>query len=427
VRDATGLATRLPDRPYMLNLCGDRYGFAVGFAAALLRGQVSLLPPNYTVDFVARLNAAYPGAYCLTDGAHGYQGMEAVVLADLLAAARAAGDAVDKAAVPRIPAAQCAALVFTSGSTGDPVAHEKSWGGLVADGTAEAAQLGIAPDSGFALLGTVPPQHMYGLETTVLMPLLAGLALVAEKPFYPADIRAGLAALPAPRGLVTTPVHLRTLLADHAPLPAADIVVCATAPLAQETAQQAEARFAAPLFEIYGCTEAGQVATRRTAQSASWRLFPGIGLERGPDGRTWVQGAHVEVAAPLGDVIEQHPDGTFLLLGRTSDMVNIGGKRTSLQSLNHHLNAIDGVRDGIFVLPDEGDANRTMAFAVAPSLSEAVILAALRTRMDPVFLPRPLVLLDALPRNSTGKITREAVRQLIARHVEGRLAKQAAQ
>jgi acyl-coenzyme A synthetase/AMP-(fatty) acid ligase len=66
-----------------------------------------------------------------------------------------------------------------------------------------------------------------------------------------------------------------------------------------------------------------------------------------------------------------------------------------------------------------------MAFAVAPGLTEASILAALRTRMDPVFLPRPLVLVDALPRNATGKVTRETVRELLARHVEGNPGKQA--
>ena len=60
-RDVRLLAQRLPDRPCILNLCSDRYQFAVGFAAALLRGQVSLLPPNYAADVVARLGRAYPG------------------------------------------------------------------------------------------------------------------------------------------------------------------------------------------------------------------------------------------------------------------------------------------------------------------------------------------------------------------------------
>ncbi len=421
VRDVRWLAARLPDRPYILNLCSDRYRFAVGFGAALLRGQISLLPPNYTPDFVARLGAGYPGLYCLGDGANEYPGVEAVAFSALMQGAGAAPEAAALADVPRIPSGQCAALVFTSGSTGNPVPHRKSWGGLVADGTAEAAQLGIAPGSGVAVLGTVPPQHMYGLETTVLMPMLAGLALVAEKPFYPADISARLGELPMPRALVTTPVHLRALLAGTEAVPAASLLVCATAPLAPELADEAESRFAAPLHEIYGCTEAGQVVSRRTARDRSWRLFPGIAMRREADGGVWVQGGHVEIAAPLADVIEENADGTFLLHGRMSDMVNIGGKRTSLQSLNHHLNAIPGVRDGVFVLPEEeGEGARTMAFVVAPGVSGESILKALRACMDPVFLPRPLVFVDALPRKSTGKITRDALRDLVRQHAESR-------
>ena len=78
------------------------------------------------------------------------------------------------------------------------------------------------------------------------------------------------------RGLVTTPVHLRVLLAEASELPAADFLLCATAPLSPQLAIEAEARFAAPLHEIYGCTEAGQIATRRPTQTQEWRTLPGV-------------------------------------------------------------------------------------------------------------------------------------------------------
>src|SRR5687767_15544824 len=96
------------------------------------------------------------------------------------------------------------------------------------------------------------------------MIMQGGLSMHAGRPFYPADIRAELAALPRPRGLVTTPVHLRALLSEAHDLPALDFLLCATAPLGLQLAATAETRFGAPLYEIYGCTEAGQVATRRT-------------------------------------------------------------------------------------------------------------------------------------------------------------------
>ena len=137
---------------------------------------------------------------------------------------------------------------------------------MVRSAAAEIDRLDLRTRPAMAVLGTVPPQHSYGLESTVLMAMQGGLALHAGRPFFPADIRAELRALPRPRCLVTTPTHLRVLLAEADELPALDFMLCATAPLSPQLAAQAEARFAAPLHEIYGCTEAGQVATRRTVR-----------------------------------------------------------------------------------------------------------------------------------------------------------------
>ncbi len=88
----------------------------------------------------------------------------------------------------------------------------------------------------------------------------------------------GVRILPRPRMLVTTPVHLRVLLAEAEAPPPVDLVLCATAPLAGQLAREAEARFARSLYEIYGCSEAGQIAARRTAVTEEWRCLDGITL-----------------------------------------------------------------------------------------------------------------------------------------------------
>jgi acyl-coenzyme A synthetase/AMP-(fatty) acid ligase len=261
-----------------------------------------------------------------------------------------------------------------------------------------------------ALVGTVPPQHVFGLEATVLMVMQGGFALHARRPFYPADVRAELASLPRPRGLVTTPVHLRVLLAEPDDLPPADFLLCATAPLSPQLAAQAEARFGAPLYEIYGCTESGGIASRRTTETGEWRAMRDVALRT--DGRgTWVKGGHVESEILLADVIELRGRAKFLLHGRTADLVNIAGKRTSLAHLNYHLNSIEGVRDGAFVVPEqEGEAvTRLAAYVVAPGLSSEALMNALRQRIDAAFLPRPLHFVEALPRNETGKLPRQAL------------------
>ena len=215
---------------------------------------------------------------------------------------------------------------------------------------------------------------------------------------------------------MTTPVHLRALLCEPGAMPAADRLVCATAPLAVQLAAEAEARFNAPLHEIYGCTEAGQLAVRRPVQSAAWRPYQNLRLRQDEEG-TWVGGGHVEDEILLNDVIELLSDDRFLLHGRHADMVNIAGKRTSLAYLNFQLNSIPGVRDGVFVMPEEESASavpRLTAFVVAPALGRDELLAALRRRIDAAFLPRPLKFVDALPRNATGKLPRAAITALAA-------------
>src|SRR5574340_20001 len=284
----------------------------------------------------------------------------------------------------------------------------KRWSNMVSNVRAEAERLGIG--AAHAILGTVPPQHMYGLESTVLMPLQSGAALHAGRPFYPADICTALADLPRPRVLVTTPYHLRALLDDPGALPAVDQLLSATAPLYPDLAREAETRFGAPLHEIYGCTETGQLASRRTTAGAEWQTLPDVRLRR--DGQAvWAEGGHIAMPIRLADVIEltgvDPASTTFLLHGRHADLINIAGKRTSLAYLNHHLNAIPGVLDGVFLLPREDSTEavgRLTALVVAPGLTPAALIQGLRERIDPIFLPRPLLFVDALPRNATGKL-----------------------
>jgi acyl-coenzyme A synthetase/AMP-(fatty) acid ligase len=125
-----------------------------------------------------------------------------------------------------------------------------------------------------------------------------------------------------------------------------------------------------------------------------------------------VQGGHVVVPTPLADILEVLEPSRFRLLGRSNDLINIAGKRNSLAHLNFHLNSTPGVADGAFWLPpDEADGTvaRLVAFVVAPGLAQAAlqeaVLAGLRPRVDPVFLPRRILAVPALPREpSTGKL-----------------------
>jgi acyl-coenzyme A synthetase/AMP-(fatty) acid ligase len=394
---ARALAAELPDARHAILLCEDRYRFLLGFCAAALRGQAVLLPPSGAPGCVADIAARHPGSHCVGD------------------------DAIDPCIAPLhdgatdVAAGALAVVGFTSGSTGTPAAHAKSWAAFHASTAQNMAALrGLWPAGDIAhFVATVPPQHMYGMELSVLLPLLADVAVHAGRPFFPHDIVRALHEAAAPRLLVTTPVHLRALLdacaadASLAPPPLAG-VVSATAPLPASLAAAAEARLGCEVREFFGSTETCVIASRRTARDDAWTPFPGVRLQPRPGG-TDVHAPHLPVPVTLADLVALDADGRFVLCGRDADLLEIAGKRASLGDLTRRLQSVEGVEDGVVFQLDADPVTgvrRLAALAVAPGLDEARILDALRDGIDPVFLPRPLRRVAALPRNATGKLPR---------------------
>ncbi len=414
VADVAALARELPPRPYVMNLCADRYLFAVTFAAAVSSGRTNLLPPARTPEAFARVAAGHPDSVAVFDGD------DAPPIENALRVRAHAGSATESSwPPPSIAGAHIAAITFTSGSTGEPLPQSKRWGSLVDGAAAEIIALGLDQESlaDVVLIGTVSPQHMYGLESTVLLALHGPCALAAEHPLHAEQIAAVLRRQSGRRVLVTTPVHLRALSELQVPLGAIDRIVSATAPLAAELAARCEALWDTRVLEVYGCTETGQVATRRTVEGPRWTTMRDVRVELREDG-FWALGGHIASAGPLADRLRLHDASSFELEGRLSDLVNVGGKRASLAGLTHVLLGVDGVRDGIFAVNErdaDGREPRLLALVVAPGRSKHEILAALRARIDPVFLPRPLVLVDRLPRNAQGKLPRAEVVALVSR------------
>jgi acyl-coenzyme A synthetase/AMP-(fatty) acid ligase len=409
-------AMLLPGK-HVLNVCHDRYRFMVGLAAVMTANKISLLPSTYTNETINQMLRFAPDVFCLNDADNDIN-LPQLRLSDL----SPKSEVHKNIPIPLLPGNLPVGYVFTSGSSGSPVPHLKRWAALVGSARSEAQRLGLFDGRKYTVLGTVPPQHMYGLESTILIVLQSGGALSSPQYFYPADIGSEFSSLPRPRLLVSTPIHLRALLSANICLPTADLLVSATAPLPQDLAQKAEASFEAPLQEIYGSTETGLIATRRTAQTDAWTLLPGLHLTKEAE-HLWVGGGHLAQKTEISDNLEVLNKEQFLLQGRAADLVNIAGKRSSLEYLNHQLNSIPEVQDGVFFMPEDGmpgSVSRLIAFVVARGVDAQLINTKLRERIDPAFLPRPLHMVDALPRNNTGKLPREALLALVtAYHKRG--------
>ena len=414
LRHVHGVAGQLRDVPFAagrfaVNLCEDRYRFIVALCAVALRGQATLLPPSRAPAAVDEVLAGHPDAWTIGDTELGLPPPRYWCLPERLPEVGGGAFA---------PADEALAVVgFTSGSTGRPQAHSKTWGSFRASTGQNLRALqdlwpGVAAP---AVVATVPPQHMYGMELSVLLPLLGHASVHVVRPLFPADVARALREAPGARLLVTTPVHLRALVGAGVALPPLAGIVCATAPLPQALAAEAEARFGCEVREFFGSTETCIVARRRTACEQAWSPLPGISLRPAQEG-TLVAGPHLAAPTLLADLVDLQPDGRFLLSGRSTDLLEIAGKRASLADLTRRLRAIPGVEDGVvFQLDADGPdgVRRIAALAVAPGVGEAAILAALRVGIDPVFLPRPLRTVAALPRSDTGKLPRAAMLRLL--------------
>jgi acyl-coenzyme A synthetase/AMP-(fatty) acid ligase len=408
--DAQALAADLPVGGHVVNLCRDRYWFAVALAACVLRGQVSLHTSDRAPEQLRRLADRFGGAVSVADDVEVPSPLRHLLIR------RRPGQAGTGMANPPVPPEQVAAIVFTSGSTGDPVGTPKTWGTLAERSRDAGARFGMRTDAPASIVGTVPPQHMYGFETTVLQPLHAPASSWSGSAFYPLDVQEALMAVPPPAILVTTPLQMRTLLEAGIRLPALDRVISATAPLDAALAAEAERRWDTRVFEIFGATEVGSIASRRTVEGDVWTAYDRIRFESASGDTVRVSAPHA-VPRELNDVVDLLDPARFRLLGRSSDIVKLGGRRASLAGLTSILNRIPGVRDGVFVAPDDLETRSTarlLAFVIAPDRAPGDILSSLREQIDPVFLPRRVVRVDALPRNELGKLPRDRLLALQA-------------
>ncbi len=391
-----------PVRPSLMPLC-SRYGdFMTVIAAGRDGGLPIILPNDADAAAVNRVIAEAGDVVVLAsrgDDVAGISGAREIVI---VPHGPADGDA---ASIATDGASGGGISLFTSGTTGRPVRHSHSFAMLEA-GAREWIKIIGAPGEAKSLVCTVPPQHMYGLEAGIMLPLCSkDVSVFDARPFFAANVADALNAVPAHRVLVTTPMHLDLLVRGNVDLPPLHAVITATTALDADLAREAERRFATRVVEVFGTTETGLIGTREPTRTDVF--MPRDDLRISFDGRRMSVASQWRTdALKIDDTIEQAGKG-FRHIGRGDDLVNVAGKRGSLAGLTRALCEVDGVMDGAFVMPDRPASGRgqtrPVAFAVAPGLDADTVRRALRKRIVAAFVPKRVVMIDEMPRTPSGK------------------------
>lgn len=413
------LALRLGAAAAVCDLCSSRVGFLITWLAALRGGRLLILPPSGGHADLATILASSERAVVVADDVQVVPAAVRQKATCLIYRPEWSPAQATTAELAWQPAwDDLSVLLYTSGSTGAPEKQAKSLRQLATGAQVLGVRLDQDVEGGLAavrrIVCSVPPQHMFGVEGSVMLSLVHGLPVLDRRPLLPADVRAAFADGP-PGAWITTPLHLRSLVRSGEPLPNCRVVIASTMPLAQVLAQQTEQLAAAPVLEIYGSTETGVLAMRRTARDTLWRPVDGVTLESGA-AETHASGTHFASPLRLLDQIELEASGRFTLLGRQADLIKIAGRRASLAGLNLLLQDLPGLEDGVFYLPPGGGPTERLCLIHAgPPLDRAATDRWLRARLDPVFLPRTLIHVERLPRSDNGKLPRQALDQLFER------------
>lgn len=383
----------LSSKKYTINLCENRYHFLVTFAACVSLGKISLLPNSKLPREIDRLSKSYPDSHLIND--------EDII--DLYTDCKNGNKALVKNF--DIDAQQIVSILFTSGTTGKAKKNPKTWGQLNESSIRVGNRFWPEGVSGKCIIATVPPQHMFGFETSIIYPLTLGVMVHDGCPFYPLDIQKAASEMPESKIIITTPLHLKACIGLAKGWNNIDSVVSATSPLSRDIANNAENVLGANIFEIYGCSESGAIATRQTSQHNEWELLKDYSIKVSGNS-ILLRAVGYDELIEISDQIEIIDSNFFYLLGRGGDLVKIGGKRESLSGLTFKLMEIDGIDDGIFFIPKETTNSRVRlaVLVVSSVLSKEQIMQLLAQRIDPVFLPRPIKAVDRLPYNKLGKL-----------------------
>ena len=310
----------------------------------------------------------------------------------------------------------------TSGSTGQPQIIGKTVAQFQAEAEALAQCWSLADEAPVdAVVGSVSPQHLYGLSFRVVLSLCAGWPIHRMQCVYPESLLA--AALPMRRSVwISSPMLLDALGEDRVgPRLRGSVsrLVSSAGSLSAATSERLHRQLGILPDEIYGSTETGVIAHRQG--SGPWQPLPSVQHGTDAEGALWVDSPWSGGRRQLADLVSSQGTG-FVLEGRRDRIIKLADKRVSLAHMEARLKEHAWVADGACGL---SPVHKRLAVALVLSpegatawreQGRASVLNALRDHLrgslDAVALPRSWRVVDRLPRDAQGKLPLAAWRRL---------------
>jgi long-chain acyl-CoA synthetase len=326
-------------------------------------------------------------------------------------------------------------LKLTSGTTAAPRAIRFRSHQLLADCNQICDTMDISDaDLNF---GVIPVSHSYGFSN-LLTPLMArGVPMVVSRDRTPRAVLADLARTSA-TVFPGTPAFYQAFcdIGDVPPLPKLRLCISAGAPLASAVAKTFFEKFKQPIHSFYGASECGgicydrygttfedglvgqpmrgvEVALMDPMDSASQIRVRSAAVSDGyfpePDAQKLGNGVFVP-----DDLLARH-DSALKIVGRISDVINVAGKKVNPAEVEAHLLRFKGVRQAVvFGRPTgAGLRNEEVAACVltSPGVSESDLLRFCRTALSGWQVPKRIFIVDIIPTNERGKISRRELAQ----------------
>ncbi|AOO66476.1 AMP-binding protein [Sulfurospirillum halorespirans] len=242
-----------------------------------------------------------------------------------------------------------AAMFFTSGSTGFPTGAFKSKENIETD--MEALLLEFGNFHIKKVVATVPFIHIYGFLAALLLPLKLDVDLLFKEHFLPHDL---LEHAKPHHLVVTTPLYIKSLLRlDEAKDLSQTIFISSTGPLSAEIAKEFTDTFNTTLIQLFGSTECGSIAFKKQ-DDTFWSPFQGVEATLNAEGLLHVKSPFISKTLWQEGLVQTNGEiqsfdyaiiekGKFQLIGRSSNIVKIAGKRYSTTQIEEILEAMEGI------------------------------------------------------------------------------------